>query len=54
MAFSRIVLLTVAAILITGCASKPEQQPIQNSRTYDTDFDITWARLMQFFTAHNV
>lgn len=45
---------TTLITLTSGCATPPQQRPIQNSETYNTDFDVTWAHLMQFFTMNNI
>lgn len=51
----RYLTLVLALVVLAGCASVPPRiHNFESSRTFNTDYDTTWGKLVSFFGRNNI
>lgn len=44
----------LAIVFLSGCASPPKVHSVEKTRMYNSDFEATWTRLIQYFSTNNI
>lgn len=50
----RLATIIVSAVAMAGCATAPGVHTVQNTRTYQLQYDQSWENVVSFFASRNI